>query len=58
VENQQPVRGRPARLPDPPYHLVVFTSLRSSDDTEDGYTLTAERMEQLVGGRPGYPGPS
>ncbi|HEV8560117.1 MAG TPA: antibiotic biosynthesis monooxygenase [Actinophytocola sp.] len=45
---------RPARLPEPPYHAVVFTSLRTPVD--DGYADTAKAMFDLVQSQPGYLG--
>jgi heme-degrading monooxygenase HmoA len=42
----------PARLPDPPYYAVVFTSLRTPVD--DGYTDTAKAMFELVRSQPGF----
>ncbi|MFI8188373.1 antibiotic biosynthesis monooxygenase family protein [Streptomyces sp. NPDC085946] len=38
----------------PPYYAVVFTSVRTDDD--DGYGETADRMEELVRGIPGFLG--
>jgi heme-degrading monooxygenase HmoA len=45
---------RPARLPDPPYYAVVFTSLRTPVD--DGYAETAKAMFDLVQSQPGFLG--
>jgi heme-degrading monooxygenase HmoA len=42
----------PFTPPEPPYVAVIFTSVQS-DDTA-GYGETAERMEQLASGQPGY----
>lgn len=42
----------PARLPEPPYYAVVFTSLRTP--AEDGYAETAEAMFDLVRRQPGF----
>lgn len=43
-----------AELPEPPYHLVVFTSQRRPGD--DGYAETAARMAELVREQPGFLG--
>lgn len=44
-----------ARLPDPPYYVVAFTSLRTDvDDT--GYAEAAERMVELAAKQPGFLG--
>lgn len=43
-----------AQTPAPPYYAVIFTSQRS--EVEAGYEATAERMEQLAAGQPGYLG--
>ena len=45
---------RPAILPDPPYYLVVFASLRT--DNEEGYAETLSRMLHLVAEQPGFLG--
>lgn len=47
-----PVLPVPAH--EPPYYAVVFTSLRTED--ESGYAETAARMEELVEGVPGFLG--
>lgn len=44
-----------ARTPQPPYVAVIFSSLRTVDD-DAGYAATAERMEELAAGQPGYLG--
>jgi heme-degrading monooxygenase HmoA len=41
-------------LPEPPYHLVVFASLRT--DNEEGYAETLRRMLELVAEQPGFLG--
>jgi heme-degrading monooxygenase HmoA len=46
--------ARPARLPEPPYYAVVFTSLRAAVD--EGYADTAREMFELVQQQPGYLG--
>jgi heme-degrading monooxygenase HmoA len=43
-----------ARLPDPPYYAVIFTSQRSSEDR--GYAAMAERMVELAQEQPGFLG--
>ncbi|HEY4163202.1 MAG TPA: antibiotic biosynthesis monooxygenase [Dongiaceae bacterium] len=43
-----------ARTPEPPYYAVIFTSLRTEGD--NGYGATADRMEELAKGQPGYLG--
>jgi heme-degrading monooxygenase HmoA len=48
-----------ARLPDPPYWAVIFSSRRRGRTTpadDDAYRSAAARMEQLAAGRPGYLG--
>ncbi|MEZ0068173.1 heme-degrading monooxygenase HmoA [Streptacidiphilus sp. MAP12-20] len=45
---------RPARIPQPPYYAVVFTSLRTEGD--NGYGEMSEQMAELVEGQPGYLG--
>jgi heme-degrading monooxygenase HmoA len=47
--------AEPARLPEPPYYAVIFTSLRTSDDPA-GYAATAERMMELAREQPGFLG--
>ncbi|WP_411834088.1 antibiotic biosynthesis monooxygenase family protein [Pseudoxanthomonas mexicana] len=44
-----------ARLPRPPYYMVVFTSTRSPRD-EAGYAATAQRMVELAQAQPGFLG--
>ncbi len=44
----------PAKTPEPPYYAVIFTSLRTEGD--GGYAETAELMQQLAKGEPGYLG--
>lgn len=43
-----------ANLPDPPYYVVVFSSLKSTNDT--GYSTIAKRMEELAKAAPGFLG--
>lgn len=43
-----------AKLPDPPYYSVIFSSLRSLD--ENGYEHMADRMVELASAQPGYLG--
>jgi heme-degrading monooxygenase HmoA len=43
-----------ARLPEPPYYSVIFSSLRTPG--EDGYGAMAERMVELAASQPGYLG--
>jgi heme-degrading monooxygenase HmoA len=43
-----------ARLPEPPYYLVAFSSLRREGD--DGYAAMAEAMARLAAEQPGYLG--
>ncbi|GAB2733403.1 antibiotic biosynthesis monooxygenase [Streptomyces bullii] len=50
----EPVPVRPVPAHEPPYYAVVFTSVRTDDDS--GYGETAERMEDLVRGIPGFLG--
>ena len=44
-----------ANTPEPPYYAVIFTSIRSGADPEL-YALTADRMEALARGQPGFLG--
>jgi heme-degrading monooxygenase HmoA len=44
-----------ARMPEPPYYAVIFTSVRTPDDPE-GYAETAARMDELAARQPGYLG--
>ena len=43
-----------ASTPSPPYYAVIFTSLRTEGD--DGYSQTAQRMEELAVQQPGFLG--
>ncbi len=43
-----------ARLPDPPYYAVIFTSLRTA--VEKGYDAMSARMVELATERPGFLG--
>jgi heme-degrading monooxygenase HmoA len=45
----------PASTPRPPYTAVIFTSVRT-DDGEAEYAATADEMERLAAGQPGYLG--
>lgn len=45
---------RPAVLPDPPYYVAVFASVRTDDD--EGYGETLSRMLKLVAEQPGFLG--
>jgi len=44
-----------ARLPQPPYHVVVFSS-RRSDGNHDDYQAASTRMLELAATQPGYLG--
>ena len=44
-----------AKLPEPPYFAVIFSSQRNGDD-EAGYAAAAERMLQLAAQQPGFLG--
>ena len=44
-----------ARTPEPPYYAVVFTSVRTPEDSE-GYAVTADRMVELASAQPGFLG--
>lgn len=44
-----------ATLPEPPYFVVIFASLRNGED-EAGYTDAAARMLALAATQPGYLG--
>ncbi len=44
-----------ARLPDPPYYAVIFTSRRTASDSA-GYAIAAERMVELAKDQPGFLG--
>lgn len=48
--SQDPV----ARLPNPPYYAVIFSSVRHEAD--EGYAVMAERMVALAAQQPGYLG--
>jgi len=43
-----------ARLPEPPYYAVTFSSLRTEGD--HGYDRMADRMVEMASGQPGYLG--
>lgn len=43
-----------ARLPEPPYYAVIFSSRRTPGD--NGYAETAARMEELAATMPGFLG--
>jgi heme-degrading monooxygenase HmoA len=42
--------------PEPPYAAVIFTSVRTGAESDDGYAEMARRMEDLVADQPGYLG--
>lgn len=44
----------PARLPEPPYYAVIFTSVRT--DGDNGYGQRAEEMLRLAADQPGFLG--
>ena len=44
-----------ARLPEPPYYAVIFSSLRNGED-EAGYEAAAQRMLELAAQQPGFLG--
>lgn len=44
-----------ARLPQPPYYAVIFSSRRNGDD-DAGYAQAAQRMVELAAQQPGYLG--
>ncbi|MEU5086979.1 antibiotic biosynthesis monooxygenase [Streptomyces sp. NPDC021356] len=44
----------PVEVPEPPYYVAVFTSVRTQD--QSGYRETNARMEELVKEIPGYLG--
>ena len=44
-----------ARLPEPPYYAVIFSSRRRGD-AADGYAEAASRMEELVAEQSGFLG--
>ena len=43
-----------AKLPEPPYYSVIFSSKRTAG--ENGYGHMAERMAELASGQPGFLG--
>lgn len=43
-----------SNTPAPPYYVVIFTSIRTEGD--EGYSETAERMEELSAQYPGFLG--
>ena len=43
-----------ANTPAPPYYAVIFTSVRT--DTDETYSTTAQRMEELAKEQDGYLG--
>lgn len=43
-----------AKLPEPPYYSVIFSSQRTSDDK--GYARMADRMLELAAQQPGFLG--
>jgi len=43
-----------AKLPEPPYYSVIFSSLRTPGENDYGHT--ADRMVELAAGQPGYLG--
>jgi len=45
---------QPARLPEPPYYAVIFTSRRTTGDR--GYGEMAARMAELAAQQPGFLG--
>ena len=44
-----------AKLPEPPYYAVIFSSLRNGED-EAGYQEAAQRMVDLAAQQPGFLG--
>ncbi|MGN6512772.1 MAG: antibiotic biosynthesis monooxygenase family protein [Lysobacteraceae bacterium] len=44
-----------ARLPQPPYYAVIFSSRRRGDE-RDGYAETSARMAELAASQPGFLG--
>ncbi|HKN22530.1 MAG TPA: antibiotic biosynthesis monooxygenase [Terracidiphilus sp.] len=48
------VRMAIAATPSPPYYAVIFTSLRTADDS--GYGKMADAMEKLAATQPGFLG--
>ncbi len=49
-----PVQPLLAHTPEPPYHAVIFTSLRM--DGDEGYRRMSERMVELAAQQPGFLG--
>jgi heme-degrading monooxygenase HmoA len=47
--------SRFAQTPEPPYYVVVFTSLRNGEDA-DAYAEAAARMLELASQQPGFLG--
>jgi len=45
----------PTATPEPPYYVVIFTSVRD-EQPDDGYSQTADRMFELAGEQPGFLG--
>ncbi|MEZ6119979.1 MAG: antibiotic biosynthesis monooxygenase [Pirellulaceae bacterium] len=45
-----------ARKPELPYYAVIFTSLRTVSETDDGYSDMARQMTELAALQPGYLG--
>ncbi|MED3383583.1 antibiotic biosynthesis monooxygenase [Bacillus subtilis] len=43
-----------SKTPEPPYYAVIFSSVKSENDT--GYGEAAERMVSLAGDQPGFLG--
>ena len=43
-----------ANTPEPPYYAVIFTSIRTDDDS--GYSEAAKRMAELAAVQPGFLG--
>ena len=43
-----------AKTPQPPYYAVIFTSIRTDDDS--GYSEAAKRMAELAAVQPGFLG--
>jgi len=44
-----------SRLPEPPYHVAIFSAQRNAAD-DAGYAATAQRMFELAAQQPGFPG--
>ena len=55
MSHSDPDPERFATLPPPPYYAVIFSSQRNGED-EAGYASTADRMDELVRGQPGFLG--